>query len=309
MGTFRPMLAADALDASDLQAYFEPMFKRSGNLLVSMKLDGIRAVMKDGQLVSRTLKPIRNRHTQELFKRLPDNIDGELIVGSPKGKGVMSRTSSGVMSEAGEPDVTFYVFDHVTYEPFTFMTRLINLAPKVSYALEQGMPIQMLTQYPVKTYEELMKAEEAAVEIGYEGLIVRDPNALYKFGRSTLREGGMLKYKRFKDDEAEIVGFYEMMHNENAPTTDERGYTKRSSHKDGKVASGMLGGFTVKCKNWPDVTFDIGSGFDHAARELLWMTRDQQIGKIIKFKYMPYGSLERPRAPIFLGFRHLEDIS
>ena len=41
------------------------------------------------------------------------------------------------------------------------------------------------------------------------------PNAPYKQGRSTVREGYLLKVKTFLDDEATVVRFEERMHNGN----------------------------------------------------------------------------------------------
>ena len=54
----RPMLAAKATD-SELQA----LFTKGRSFLLSPKIDGIRALVVNGQLVSRTMKPIRNMNT------------------------------------------------------------------------------------------------------------------------------------------------------------------------------------------------------------------------------------------------------
>ena len=68
------------------------------------KLDGIRVVIKNGVVYSRSLKPIPNKHIQALFRHL-DGLDGELIVGNPTAHDVFQKTTSGVMSKEGEPDV------------------------------------------------------------------------------------------------------------------------------------------------------------------------------------------------------------
>ena len=44
------------------------------------KLDGIRVIIKNGVVYSRSLKPIPNKHIQALFGNL-HGVDGELIVG------------------------------------------------------------------------------------------------------------------------------------------------------------------------------------------------------------------------------------
>ena len=73
------------------------------------KLDGIRVIIKDGVVYSRSLKAIPNKHVQALFRHL-QGVDGELIVGNPTAHDVFQKTTSGVMSKEGEPDVTLYAF-------------------------------------------------------------------------------------------------------------------------------------------------------------------------------------------------------
>src|SRR5690348_12921017 len=77
----------------------------------SPKLDGIRATVVNGIVMSRTMKPIPNNYIQDLFGHDAMNgLDGELIVGDPSASDVFHRTSSGVMSIEGEPDVTLWIF-------------------------------------------------------------------------------------------------------------------------------------------------------------------------------------------------------
>ena len=81
-------------------------------IYVSTKFDGIRAMVIDGIVYSRSMKPIRNKHVQKLFgKPEYQGFDGELVVGDIYAKDVFQKTTSGVMSKDGEPDVKFYVFD------------------------------------------------------------------------------------------------------------------------------------------------------------------------------------------------------
>jgi DNA ligase 1 len=48
--------------------------------LVSPKIDGLRALVKDGVVYSKTMKPIPTRRVQELFGHL-HGADAELTVG------------------------------------------------------------------------------------------------------------------------------------------------------------------------------------------------------------------------------------
>ena len=125
----RPMLAAKATD-EELQA----LFKRGHSFLLSPKIDGIRALVVNGQLVSRTLKPIRNYHTQALFGRPElEGLDGELVVGNPWDKNLMQQTSSGVMSYDGKPPVKFIVFDRWDGGSARYDERLYHTLNSVRY--------------------------------------------------------------------------------------------------------------------------------------------------------------------------------
>jgi DNA ligase-1 len=215
---------------------------------------------------------------------------------------------SGVMTRDGEPDVTWYVFDRWDIDkPYMHRAR----AAKESIQ-EAGLEnIVWLPQTLIRTVEELYAYEDARVQEGYEGVILRAPSGPYKQNRSTLKEGLMLKVKRFLDSEAEIVGAYELMHNNNEATTDVRGYTKRSTHAANKEAAGILGGFNVR-DIYSGVEFDLGTGYTFEQRKNLWeawlKNPNYLKGKLCKYKHFPVGVVDKPRHPIFLGFRDRRDV-
>jgi hypothetical protein len=80
----------------------------------------------------------------------------------------------------------------------------------------------------------------------YEAVMIRTPDLQYKCGRSTEREGWLLKIKRFEDDESVVLETYEGLSNLNPAERDAFGRTKRSSCKEIKVGRGELGGFVVR---------------------------------------------------------------
>lgn len=267
-------------------------------LLVSPKLDGIRAYVREGVVYSRKNKPIPNKHVQTLFKPY-DYFDGELIVGDPTDPFVYRNTMSGVMSIEGEPNVKYFVFDHLLYlhEPFALRNgRSLRYNRKVTVALEQKL---------ITTYDELLEHEAKVLELGYEGLILRDPNAPYKCGRSTVKEGGMLKLKRFSDAEFTVVGFEERLKNNNEATTDETGRTKRSSHKANKSGRGDLGALVLQHNG---DTFTCGTGFTDAERADIWDNQDKYLGRLAKVKFFAIGAYDKPRHPVFLGWRDKRDV-
>ena len=79
--------------------------------------------------------------------------------------------------------------------------------------------VRIHVQKEIRTPEELAAYESKITDLGYEGLIIRDPFAPYKFGRSTVREGFLLKVKRFVDSEAVVIGIEEEMYNGNEAQT------------------------------------------------------------------------------------------
>lgn len=52
--------------------------------------------------------------------------------------------------------------------------------------------------------------------------------------------------------------------------------------------------------------FNIGTGFNQEERSQLWSIRNELIGKVVKYKYFPVGMKDKPRHPVFLGFRDME---
>lgn len=278
-------------------------------LLASPKIDGVRATNKNGTLVSRTMTLIPNETTQRIFSDPTyHGFDGELVVGDPNHPNCMQNTMSGVMSRDGEPNVWWYIFDRWDIDkPYMHRAR----AAKEAIAQVKSSRILWLPQTLIRNVDELYTYEETRIQEGYEGVILRAPEGPYKQNRSTVKEGYMLKVKRFSDSEAEIVGAYELMHNNNEATTDERGYTKRSTHNANKEASGVLGGFNVRDIH-SGVEFDLGTGFTFEQRKNLWQAwlknSNYLIGRLCKYKHFPIGVVDKPRHPIFLGFRDRRDV-
>lgn len=272
-------------------------------VLLSPKLDGIRCLIIDGVAVGRSLKPLPNKYVQKIFGRPELNgLDGELIVGSPTAKEVFQTTSSGVMSIEGEPEVMFHVFDDFI-ESGGFHRRLHTAQRRIK-KVKCCTPVD---HHMIEVADDLNRWEEDYLALGYEGVMLRNPIGPYKFGRSTTKEGWLLKVKRFEDAEARVIGFSELMHNANEAKRNELGHLERSSHKANKVGKQMLGALAVRDLK-TGVEFDIGTGFTEDQRRLLWATGDNLIGKVVKYKSQPTGVKEKPRFPVFLGFRDKVDM-
>ena len=271
-------------------------------VFVSYKLDGIRCCIVNGKAKSRTLKDIPNKHIQStLNKTHLEGLDGELIVGLPTSPSVYRDTNSIVMSHDKVSDFTYYIFD-LWNSPLPYKGRIIEL---MTYPESKNIVFLPATQ--VNSPSELLAFEEEALNRGFEGVIIRCMYGSYKFGRTTMNEKNTYKLKRFEDSEAEIIGFEEEMHNGNEALVNELGRTKRQTLKANMSGKGTLGALIVR-DLITEVEFSIGSGFDANDRSSLWSQKDGLIGRIVKYKFFPIGIKDKPRHPIFLGFRDKMDM-
>lgn len=289
-----------------LAATIEDVSKLRFPLLASPKLDGIRCVIRGGRALSRSLKPIPNKVIRAHLESLDiEGLDGELMLPQPA---TFQDITSAVMSPNDTPpdDWYFAVFDDTSQSERMFAKRLGSASCRAASLYDPHVEL-VDHRYPANT-DHLAEFEELCLAQGFEGVMLRCPDAPYKFGRSTLREHGLMKLKRFKDDEALIADVVELQHNLNPAETNELGRTKRSTAKAGKVAGGTLGALVVVHPTFG--AFELGSGFDDATRTKLWNAhkRDKLIGQLAKFKYFPIGVKDKPRHPVFLGLRHADDM-
>jgi DNA ligase-1 len=293
---FKPMLACN--QPLELSSIVYPV-------VVSPKLDGIRAVVKDSVVLSRTLKPIPNEYIQSILGKVWYNgMDGELIVGDPKSPSCYRDTCSFVMSRDKEGDFSYFAFDRWD-DSSTYAERHRRLS--LMNALDPDQNTIVLNSMIVNDEIDLLNLEESYVEMGYEGLIIRKMDSPYKFGRVTNKEGYLLKLKRYLDSEALIVGFIEEMHNGNEAETNELGRTKRSTHMANLEGKDTLGALVVRDLS-SDVEFNIGTGFIAKERQQIWNQRNSLLNAIVKYKYFPVGIKSKPRHPVFLGFRSEIDL-
>jgi DNA ligase-1 len=273
-------------------------------IYVTPKLDGIRCLFKNGVALSRTLKPIPNKSIQEWANKYSlelEGMDGELIVGNPTSPTVYRDTNSFVMSHDKVSEFFFYHFDYWDSKE-TYELRMEG------YIDHNRVPdnYRLVMRMKATDADHILQLEEQCLEKGYEGVILRNPNSLYKYGRCTMKEANAFKLKRFEDDEAVIIGWEEEMHNGNDAETNELGRTKRSTKSSGMVGKGTLGAFI--CKTRDGIEFKIGSGFDQSDRDIFWKNKSSLLGYIVKYKHFPIGVKDKPRHPIFLGFRNEMDM-
>jgi DNA ligase-1 len=277
-------------------------------LLCSPKLDGIRNVTRDERCKSRKLIDLPNKQIQRLLSPFQD-LDGELIIGNETDFGVYNRTQSFVMSidkEVDEAEIKYRVFDvcaeEVADAPFKERFQLAG-----ELIQEYGHPnITLVSHFMCNDLEELLEGEALCLELGYEGIMMRDPFGRYKHGRGTFNEGLIYKLKRFADDEGLLVGIEEQLKNTNEKQEDNLGHSKRATHKEFMVAAGTLGKLLV---DYDGMLLAVAPGcLTHAQRQAIWNAPEKFIGETIKFRHFAHGVKDKPRFPRFVGFRNNIDL-
>lgn len=266
-------------------------------VLATPKIDGIRCLMVDGVAMSRTMKPIPNEFVQSELAGLT-GLDGELII-----QGGFNKVSSGIMSKAGEPDFLYMVFDSWS-SGAGYSLRIEDLE---FFGVDDHPRCVILSPIEINNEQELMSYLEECLEAEYEGVMIRDPKGRYKNGRSTSKEGILLKIKKFHDAEATLIGVTERMHNTNTQERDELGNSKRSSAKSGLIPTGTAGSVTLE---WNGKVFNcgFGPGFTDQDKQEFWDSRDTKIGLTYKFSYQELTEDGVPRFGKLLGERHLDDL-
>jgi DNA ligase-1 len=268
--------------------------------LASRKLDGVRALMVDAHLVTRNFKPVANDFVRNAIEKVcPSGADGELkVVGEKEFKNI----SGAIRRKTGEPNFVYNIFDFLkdkADKPYQQRMKDLDL-------MCQNLPTWANPILPIliNNEKELLEIEAKWLAEGEEGVMLRSLDGPYKFGRSTVKEGYLLKFKRMSDAECKVIGFEEKMHNANEATKDALGHTTRSGHQENLIPTGVLGSLKVIGVNgqFKGVEFNL-PGFNDAERKEIWDHRDKYLGQMVTYKYQAVGSTERPRFPIFKGFR------
>lgn len=269
-------------------------------MYASFKLDGIRGIGRPHGIVSRSDKPLPSSYVQTTFGFGPyDGFDGEMVSRVIRPGLVYKDTYSACMTHGAQTPVDWYLFDHHTHAHMPYRDRLAVLHAQLA---EHPHPhIKVLEQKEIFSWEELLEYEKLALDLGFEGLVVRRKDAPYKYGRSTGPQQWMMAMVRIAKSEFVITGVYEGLSNQNEAIIDSRGYTTRSKHMEQMVGKGMVGGFYGHDYH-SKVEFKIGvaEGLDHDTRRAIWQNPNTVIGKITKYKFKPYGVDVAPRQPVML---------
>ena len=314
----KPMLAAD-WDESKIRF----------PVIAQPKIDGVRGLNVNGLFTGRSLKRHANRHVTNLFSRVElDGLDGEIAALHECHVDLCRETTSALSTIEGDPSVVWWLFDYVTESTknLPYSKRLAALAARVdALRADPALPelsrhLRCVPSVICADMAQLLKADAAWLDMGYEGTIIRDPAAPHKQGRSTVREGGLLRIKRFIDGEVEVVELIEGETNLNDLQINELGRTFRSGRQANMMPNGMVGAMLGRLIN--DVRgldgsvlfakgaeIKISAGcMSHEDRFRHFHKPELLIGQVAKFKSFPKGVKDKPRFPTFQSLRCSADM-
>lgn len=294
-------------------------------ILASYKLDGIRCIFYKGEMLSRSLKPIQNKQLREKFKPLIDYsrehniiLDGEIY--SPEltfqaiTKFVMTKdfTDQKTIKKHGKvltiPEhLKYYAFDTVGKSDGAFEVgfnqRLLNLTPDMGNFKEI---VTVVKHEYLSSKEEVEQYFETALEEGYEGLILREPNGRYKCGRGTLKEGLIYKLKKFIDFDGKIIDVIQSTEaNVDAEKTiNELNRSVTSKKKGDRHFIEKASAFLVQ---YEGNQLKVVIAMSDKEKKEVWYNKKYYIGKWITYKGMLIGAKNVVRHPVFLRFGDAKD--
>lgn len=313
--TMLPQLAKDA----DIEKVIYPTIYQN-------KIDGVRGLNLNGTLTGRSLDPFKGFGITEYFSK-PEflGFDGELILGSnPASSERLCSLTTGAMSKfkgvTEMPNLSWHCFDLLNEQT-------MNLPYQKRYeALQERIQtldhprIVLVPSTLVYNREQLEENLAKSFADGYEGGILRNPNALPKPGRpGKLQE--LMRFKPWSDSECYVTGVTEGNANENEAMVNSLGRTERSSAQDGMVPNGRVGAiqgvlladvfdpFTKKLLFAKGLPVTVSKGeMTTAEATHYWENPKEIIGHIVKFRHMTHGTLNLPRFPNYISHRLKEDM-
>jgi DNA ligase-1 len=313
---FKPMKAPskDLLRLfSDESDKFNPDNFPFQNYGASVKYDGIRAEISNGDILSARGKALGNKHFHEVFTPIFEwskanptiHVEGELYHPDL----TFQEITSIVRSHDGELDkLEFHVFDFqdINIPDRIFKERYSLLRSHVE-ANEWGEGIVAVEQEVLHNYDEFYQLFTDITEDGGEGLMLKAWDSHYKYGRATVNQGTFFKVKKFLTADVTITGFIEGEKLKDGAEV-RKGYwdgrTERSRKKADYQKSGTLGALIVQ---FGEHEVRVGSGLNDSLREKIWRNQPEFIGRTIEMRYMDCGRKNLPRFPTFIRFREDKD--
>lgn len=296
--------------------------------VLTPKVDGVRLLVgigaNQGSIYTRSLKELPNRILanyliQWASIQRPDLASlATYLEVEVQYKSSFQRTTSLVTSRDQDFDAGYllvYAFDYQPKDILEDYASRINhldlLIMDTKCANLEVSPISVINNLDELTaYVASLPTQGVTVynEFNYpiEGAVLRNPDAPYKNGRSTLLEAGMLAIVSYHTGEATLVDMYPAQVSTVASKVNELGYRQTSHRKDSKRSVNKLGAMMLERED--GITFKVGTGYTPIQAVHYWRNCEALIGSIVKYKYKELTEAGIPRHPVFLGIRAAEDL-
>ncbi len=278
-------------------------------IMVFPKIDGVRGLCRNAKLLGRSLKAHKNLYTKAVYSdAVYEGLDGELAIANEETSQSLCRdTTSATGTILGSPELEWHCFDLLT-------EGTINLPYLERYTALQALTLTLPHHVTTisftwcTTKEEVLSMYDSCIAAGYEGIVLRDPEAMHKNGRSTKNQAGYLRLKPKGDAEGIFHHFDEAMHNGNVAKKNALGETERSSHKANKTGLGMIGALWLTPIGGGE-PFKVGPGcMTHRERTYFFNHPIEIDGRIIKFQFFDHGAKDKYRHARFHSFRNESDM-
>lgn len=258
------------------------------------KLDGLRlvAVKRSGKVTMHTRNGNIVDTVPEIVAALESaEYDDIVLDGEIMGED-WNESASVVMSSKNAKDasnIAYNVFDAVTLEEWDAGVSHTPLRDRTALAddvvtVVADTTVKKVAHAVANNEPELIDFYTKCLDENFEGIMLKDMNASYEFGRTK----SMLKMKPVTTYEGVIVSAYD--------------------GRDGTKWQGRFGGFSVLLPN--GVITRCGGGFSDAFRkEVLKNGAESYTGKIVELEGQPPLTKDgRVRFPVFVRFRSASDV-
>lgn len=187
-------------------------------------------------------------------------------------------------------DLKIHWFDGIVIdEPaLGYADRMYEIASRLMpYWNDISKVLVIAPTHTCDTSDEIMNLYYQALDQGYEGLVLTHRDHVFKYGRTTLNEGTLLKMKDDKNVyDGVIIGIEEGTNIKEGKerTKNELGYSKTSKCKGDREPSGMAKGFLTSYKGEQFIVSL--KGFDNESKVELLQNKEKYIGKHFQYTAM-----------------------
>ena len=234
---------------------------------VQPKLDGIRLLVSSAGCFSRTGKPVKGVDHLSQSLKPGEYLDGECYAPNKTFEEITS------MFKMNPEDLEFHIFDYfdINKPDLTFEERIekINIPRRGCHVVET---------MSVNNKSDVSKLHDKFVEMGYEGIMIRDRKSIYEIGK---RSNYLLKFKTFQTEEYEIIG-------------------AKTGH--GRDADAVV----WLCKTEDGNEFTARPEGTIENREYMYTNRDVYIGKMLTVRFQNLTDIGVPRFPVGVAIRDYE---